>query len=261
MQEEYSKTILNNSGMNTAKPVKIPLLKGDGKEVELKNKNYPYREIVGSLLYLSTKTRPDIAYGINYCSRYVENYKQDNINDVKHILKYLNGHKNQGIAFFDNGRSNLLEAYCDSDFAGDQETRRSTTGYVIFYAGGPISWCSRRQSIIALSSTEAEYVAAAECCKELIYLKTLIEELSDEKISIELNIDNQSAMMLMTNGDMNKRSKHTDVKYRFVHELVTLNTVKLKYCPTNSQKANIFTKSLNVEKFNKFKKELMDSLA
>lgn len=257
LQADYITKILKQYNMNNAKPVKIPLLKREGNETELKNKNYPYREVVGSLLYLSTKTRPDIAYGVNFCSRHVENYTQENINDVKHILKYLKGHTEQGITFLNNGKTNLLEAYCDSDYAGDQETRRSTTGYVIYYAGGPISWCSRRQSIIALSSTEAEYVAAAECCKELLYLKTLIQELTGEVISIELNIDNQSAMILMTNGVVNRRSKHIDVKYRFVHDLVKNNIIKLKYCPTNDQIADILTKPLNVEKFGNCKKKLL----
>ncbi|XP_071653778.1 uncharacterized protein [Temnothorax longispinosus] len=189
-QTEYIKGMLKQYGMDTAKPVKVPILKGDGNQTELKNINYPYRAVVGNLLYLSSKTRPDISYGVNFCSRHIESYTQENVNNVRHVLKYLKGHIEEGITFCNNGKVNLLVAYCDSDYAGDQETRRSTTGYAIFYAGGPISWCSRRQSIIALSSTEAEYVAAAECCKELLYLKALLEELLGEEILIELNIDN-----------------------------------------------------------------------
>ncbi|KAM0730296.1 Retrovirus-related Pol polyprotein from transposon TNT 1-94 [Formica fusca] len=105
LQADYITKILKQYNMNNAKPVKIPLLKGEGNETELKNKNYPYREVVGSLLYLSTKTRPDIAYGVNFCSRHVENYTQENINDVKHILKYLKGHTEQGITFLNNGKT------------------------------------------------------------------------------------------------------------------------------------------------------------
>ena len=191
---------------------------------------------------MSTKTRPDIAYGVNFCSRYIEESAQERITDLKHILKYLNGNKECGIEYSCNKNINQLEAYCDADFAGDLETRRSTTGYVILLAGGVISWCSRKQSVIALSSTEAEYIAAAECCKELLYLKTLLEEILNNEIKIELNIDNQSAIALIKNGVLNKRSKHIDVKFRFVHELIRDEVIKLKYCPTNDQLADIFTK-------------------
>jgi len=118
-------------------------------------------------LYLSTKTRLDISFGVGFSNRYIENYSQVNINDVKHILKYLNGSTNQGIYYKSNAKTNCLQAYCDVDFAGDQERwsrRWSTTGWIIYYGGEALSWCSRRQPIIALSSTEAEYIAAAECC-------------------------------------------------------------------------------------------------
>lgn len=256
-QIEYIKRILKQNDMENSKPVKIPIQQVEQTKTTRRNKNYPYREIIGSLLYLSTKTRPDIAYGVNFCSRYVEEPSQERITDIKHILKYLNGNKEHGIEYKNNKEKNLLKAYCDADFAGDPETRRSTTGYVILYAGGAISWCSRKQSVIALSSTEAEYIAAAECCKELLYLKTLFEELLNYEIKIELNVDNQSAIALIKNGILNKRSKHIDVKFRFIHELVRENIIKIKYCPTNEQLADIFTKPLNTVKFVKFKEQLL----
>lgn len=124
----------------------------------------------------------------------------------------------------------------------DIETRKSTTGYVIMYSDGPISWCSKKQPIITLSSTEAEYVAATECCKEILYLKTLIEELTGKIIKTTLNIDNQSTICLIKNGIGNKRSKHIDVRYRFINEKVT--TGQLKYCSSDTQHADIFTKAL-----------------
>jgi len=243
--------------MDKAKSVKIPILKNENRNTS-KKEDYKYREIIGSLLYLSTKTRPDISFSVGFSSRYIENYSQENINDVKHILKYLNGSINQGIYYKSNAKTNCLQAYCDADFAGDQETRRSTTGYIIYYGGGAVSWCSRRQPIIALSSTEAEYIAAAECCKELLYLKTLLEELQSEDIQIELNIDNQSTIALIVNGVVNRRSKHIDVKYRFVHDMIKNNIIKIKYCPTENQKADILTKPLNRVKFEKCKEHMVN---
>jgi len=256
-QEEYIKKILIQSGMENAKPVKIPLQQGENTKTIPKTKCYPYREMVGSLLYASTKTRPDIAFAVNYVSRSVEEPTEEKIKDVKHILKYLNSNLNRGIQYKKNKNINLLQAYSDADFAGDIETRRSTTGYIIFLAGGPISWCSRKQPIIAQSTTEAEYVAAAECCKELIYLKTLLEELICEEVHIELNIDNQSAISLIKNGIINKRSKHIDVKFRFIHELVKDRIIRLKYCPTSEQIADILTKPLAATNFIKFRDKIV----
>jgi len=121
-----------------------------------------------------------------------------------------------------------------------------------------LSWCSRRQPIIALSTTEAEYIDAAECCKELLYLKTLLDELQNEDIQIKLNIDNQSTIALIVNGVVNKRSKYIDVKYRFVDDMIKNNIIKIKYCPAENQKADILTKPLNRVKFEKCKEHMVN---
>lgn len=260
-QTEYLQGMLEKYGMSNARHMSTPIVKNNKENKRQSKLSYPYREVIGSLLYLSTKTRPDISYGVNYCSRYIENYTQENVNDVKHIIKYLNGNRNLGIEYKNDAKPDLIQAYCDSDYAGDIETRRSTTGFVIFFAGGPVSWASRKQPIIALSSTEAEFVAAAECCKELLYLKTLIEELTGNDVSVELNIDNQSAIKLITNGVFNMRSKHIDVKYKFVHDLVKNNKIKIKYCPTCNQIADVLTKPLNKQKFINCRINLMSELA
>lgn len=246
--------------MENVKTVKVPILRGKETKTPPKFKNYPYRELVESLLYASSKTRPDIAYAVNFVSRSVEEPTQERINDIKHILQYLKGNIDSGIKYIKNGDVNILQAYCDADFAGDLETRRSTTGYIIFFSGGPISWSSRKQPIIAQSTTEAEYIAAAECCKELVYLKSLLEELLNKEIKIELNIDNQSAITLIKNGIVNKRSKYIDVKFRFIHDLVKNNIISLKYCPTTEQIADILTKPLNTNNYLKLSDKIVMKL-
>ena len=166
--------------------------------------NFPFREAVGNLLYLSSRTRPDIAYSVNINSRHMETPTTEDVCSVKRIMKYLVGTTNCGVEYQRTIDGETIEAYCDADYAGDVQTRRSTTGYIIFYGGGPISWCSRRQPIVALSSTEAEYIAAADCCKEVLFLKSLIEELTNKTIKANLNIDNQSAISLIKSGVVNK---------------------------------------------------------
>lgn len=187
-----------------------------------------------------------------------------NVNDLKHILKYIKGNLHLGLKYktkssdkSSNKLLNKIVAYSDSDFAGDPDTRKSTTGYIIMFGGTAISWCSRKQSVIALSSTEAEFIAAAECCRELIYLRSLLEELLQEDITIDQNIDNQSTISLIKNGIQNIKSKHIDVKFRFIHELDKNNFLSVNYCPTENQVADIFTKPLNNVKFNKFRDQIL----
>ncbi|GJQ88018.1 hypothetical protein Trydic_g12942 [Trypoxylus dichotomus] len=210
-QENYIKNILEKHRMRDSKPVETPIAGitkiADDEHDELR---FPYREVVGSSLYASCKTRPDLAYAVNYESRFVENPKKLDVANVKRTLRYLNGSTSGGIKYVRREDTELLEAFCDSDFAGCEDTRRSTSVYVL--------WCSRRQPIVSLSSTEAEFIAAAECTKELMYLKCLISEILSAQVKVRLNVNNQCAFKLIKNGVLNKRSKHIDVRYKFVSE-------------------------------------------
>lgn len=256
-QRKYIEDVLKKFEMSDSKPFRTPIEKPrkgeENTDLEIK---FPYREAVGCILYAANRTRPDISFATGFESRFVEKTKSIDIANVKRTLRYLNGTKNRGIAFKREQDEQLLQAYCDSDYAGDEDTRRSTTGYLILFCGGPISWCSRRQPIVALSSTEAEFIAAAECCKELLYLKGLITELTGKKVKTELNIDNQSTIKLIQKGIINKRSKHIDVRYKFITERIKSEEIEIKYCPTENQLADVFTKALNKVKF----KQLVDSI-
>lgn len=255
-QSSYIDTTLKRFGMENAKEAQTPLASNIPTD-EVLNKNFPYREIIGSLLYLSNKTRPDITYAVSYGSRKIENSTNQDVINMKRVLRYLSGTKQVGVRYYKNSDTTELSAFSDSDFAGDQETRKSTTGYVIMFCGGPVSWSSRKQPIVSLSSTEAEYIAAADCVKEILYLKTFVEELTSEKVIANLGVDNQSAISLIKNGQFNKRSKHIDVRYHFINERVSEGVVNLNYCKTGDQIADIFTKPLNVTKFEKFKNVLV----
>lgn len=241
--------VIEKFGMKLAKSAKVPMLKLDEANVEPDSTGFPYREAIGSLLYLSNQTRPDLSYAVNYSSRFMEIPKIQNVKVVKHILRYLKGTLNNGVCFTNGNDLKCLDAFCDSDYAGDTETRKSTTGYVIFFCGGPISWCSRRQPIVATSSSEAEYIAAADCVKELTYLKSFIEELLHCAIRINLSIDNQSAIHMVKSGISNKRSKHIDVKYHFINEKFNEGMFKVDYCSSEKQLADFLTKPLSETKF------------
>ncbi|XP_033611098.1 secreted RxLR effector protein 161-like [Cryptotermes secundus] len=133
-----------------------------------------------------------MAFAVNVESRTLENRDKIAVQNVKRTLRYVKGTQDSGIKYtLSDSKTMKLEAFSDGDYAGDAKDRKSLTGYVIMMSGGPISWCSRKQSIVALSTTEAKHIAAAECCKELKYLKTLIEELTGKRAEAELCVDNQ----------------------------------------------------------------------
>lgn len=248
---------MNIFEMDESKTVDTPLIKCNEETEKTETTVYRYREAIGGLLYLSTKTRPDLAQAVGHGSRYVNNYTKQRVTEVKRTFRYLNGTWNQGIRYNDKHNKREMVAYCDSDYAGDPDTRKSTSGYIILYCGGPIAWCSRRQPVIATSSTEAEYIAAAECTKEIMYLKTLLEELLGESVNVRLKVDNQSAIKLIKNGVINRRSKHIDVKYHLVHEELKKGTISVEYCQSDKQLADLFTKPLGKIKFNTHKNVLV----
>ena len=140
------------------------------KQDNIQEERYLVRKAIGSLLFLFNKTRPDMSYGVNVCSRYTDKSADKLIINVKRIFRYVQGTRDAGVPYNMNEPDDELVAFSDSDYAGDFETRRSMIGFLIMCRGGPISQCSRRQSTVASSTTEAEYIAASECCKKLMYL-------------------------------------------------------------------------------------------
>lgn len=260
-QTDYCRDVLTMYNMREAKSVNTPIALSNKNNYVSDTPNeivkFPYREAVGSLLYLSARTRPDLSFAVNFEARSNENPTANCIINVKRTLRYLKDTVNLGLFFKNKGNINVLNVYTDSDYAGDKETRKSTTGYVCFLNDGSVSWCSRRQPIVALSSTEAEFIAAAEALKEVIYLKNVIEELTEITLTVNLFVDNTSAIMLIKNGKMNTRSKHIDTRFHFICEKYQEKLFNLHHCNTTEQVADIFTKALDVNKFVKFRKYLV----
>jgi len=164
---------------------------------------------------------------------------------AKGVLRYLSGTANYGITF--GGQELKLTAYCDADYGGDIDTRRSTTGYVFILGGGAISWSSRLQPTVAVSTTEAEYMAAAYAIKEALWLRTLLTEMGLED-PITICADNQSAIKLLKNPVFTMRSKHIDVIYHFARERVIRKDIMFKYIPTSNMVADALTKPLPAAK-------------
>lgn len=258
-QSKYAEHVLQRYGMDQCRTVKTPLVTPpkSGKPSEEAPEDFPYREIVGSLQHLSCKTRPDITHAVNFVSRYMENPDKEDTVNVKRILRYLRGSTQLGIHFPANG-SPKIQCYSDSDYAGSgiEGKFRSTSGYIIFLAGGPVIWGSKLQKVVASSTFEAEFVAAAQCCKQLMYLKTLSLELTNETIPAHLHEDNQSSLKLIVTRQPTSKSRHINVRYFLVCEAFAEKCFELSYCETQHQLADIFTKPLLVDRFGNLRNQI-----
>lgn len=197
-------------------------------------------------MFLASVSRPDISFAVNLVCRYTNNPNSNHVNAVKHIIRYLIGTKHFCIEY--KGNTDLI-GYSDSDYASDIESRKSTTGYIFLMNDGPITWASRKQQTIALSTMEAEFMAACDATKELLWLKQFLSELDELQNCITLFIDNQAAIKLICNPVYHQRSKHIDIKYKFVREMVERGFIDVRYIKSANQLADFLTKSLPSSKF------------
>jgi hypothetical protein len=236
--------IINKFGMSDAKPRSLPLspathLSADAGE-SLDTTEHGYSNLVGSLLYLSICTRPDIAQAVGALARYMARPTSEHWLAAKGVVRYLAGTADYGITF--KGTDTTMLGYTDADYAGDLDTRRSTTGYVFIMTGGAIAWQSKLQSTVAVSTTEAEYMAAAAAVKEALWLRKLLEDLQLSPGPMIIKADNQSAIKVLKNPIMSARSKHIDVIYNFARERVARGEIKFEYIPTTMMLADMLTK-------------------
>lgn len=251
-QEGYIRKILKKYNMDMAKLVDTPSStsrKTVAEETaEPLPENVPYREAIGSLLYAANITRIDIAFQVNKVSRKVADPSTYDWQCVKRIFRYLKGTDNACITYsrdLDEG----LYAYCDADFAGDEASGRSTTGYVILYGGAPIQWRSQKQPLVTLSSTEAELVSLCSLVKELVWLRDLIFELQlMKKEPTTIYCDNQSAIRLAKDEKSVQRTRHMGVRAAFTREKIEAGEIKVEHVKTDAQVADFLTKPLTTVK-------------
>ncbi|KAG6578190.1 Integrase catalytic core protein [Phytophthora cinnamomi] len=207
----------------------------------------PFREAVGALMHSMTSTRPDIAFAVGYVSRFMENPQVEHWIAVKRIFRYLQGTKSHGIRF-SPGKDIDFQGYSDADWAGDLSDRKSTSGYLFQVAGGPISWGSKKQSSVSLSTSEAEYIALSLAIQEGKWVHKLLCEIrvAAGGVTPELKIfeDNQSCIKMTKNPANHGRAKHIDIKYHHIRDEVKRGEVIVEYCETATMLADIMTKGL-----------------
>jgi len=250
-QGKYAREVLDRFGMSNSKAVGNPIvpcnkLTKEGNEAKVDAKKF--KQMVGSLMYL-TETRPDLMYAVSLVSRYMEAPDESHLQAVKRIMRYLKGTEKFGILYKRKGNGELI-GYTDSDYAGDIDDRKSTSGYVFSLGSGVVSWASKKQPIVTLSTTEAEFVAAAFCASHAIWLERILRKLKQcQRKCLTLMCDNSSTIKLSKNPVMHGRCKHIDVRFHFLRDLTKEGKIELSYCDTSEQLADIITQPVKLDTF------------
>ena len=214
-----------------------------------------FQMVIGSLLYLMLGTRPDLAFAVTKLAQFASTPSEEHLNRALYICRYLVGTKNYSLVYDGDSRLGLI-AGTDSDWASDPYTRRSQTGFFLKLANGIFSWQSRAQKTIALSSTEAEYMAMSDCSRQVVWVRNLLAELGYNVKHIPLSGDNQGSIFIGSNPVTESRSKHIDIRYHYIREVYDKGIVDIFYIDGNDNPADIFTKNLGAVKFLKFRSQL-----
>ncbi|KAH9667833.1 hypothetical protein KPL70_021191 [Citrus sinensis] len=235
-QSGYLKRVVSRFGMVNSNPVTTPVVahfklskqQEPEEEADIDHiRRISYSSAVGSIMYAMVCTRPDVANGFGLVSRFMGNPGKEHWEAAKWLLRYLKGTEEYGVVFGQvNNASSKVLGYVDSNFVGDLDKRRSVTSFVFTLCGGAVSWKSTLQSVVTLSTTEAEYIALTEAVKEAIWLKGLVTELGLEQESVIVNCDSSSAIQLSKNPKYHKRTKHVDVRMHFIREEIRSDSNK-----------------------------------
>ncbi|KAJ9561453.1 hypothetical protein OSB04_006613 [Centaurea solstitialis] len=250
-QSKYIGDLLKRFHMDTSSVAKTPMASGtligaDPKRKPVDQKTY--RAIIGSLLYL-TASRPDIMLATCFCARFQANPKESHMMAVKRILRYLKGTPNRGLWYLKESGFELV-AFSDAGHGGCQLDRKSTSGHVQFLGDKLVSWGSKKQHWVSTSTAEAEYVAAASCCSQVLWMRTQLRDYGYNFNHIPIYCDSKSAIAITCNPVQHTRTKHIDIRYHFIKDHVERGTIELYFVNTEYQLADLFTKPLDEKRFN-----------
>ncbi|KAI3758559.1 hypothetical protein L6452_06126 [Arctium lappa] len=236
--------------MENCKPIGNPMAPGtkigtdpSGKAVDVRT----YRGMIGSLMYL-TSSRPDIMFSTCLCARYQANRKESHMSVVKRIFRYLKGTTDLGL-WYPKDTIFELTAYSDADHAGCMLDMKSTSGYIHFLGDKLVTWALKKQLCVSTSTAEAEYVAAASCYSQVLWMRTQLRDFGYHYNSIPIYCDSKSAIAISANPVQHTKTKHIDVRYHFIKDNVEKGTIELYFVKTEYQLADLFTKPLDEKRF------------
>ena len=256
-QEKYARDLVNKFGMTTASGKATPMATNEALSKEDLSKDVDptlYRGMIGSLLYI-TASRPDIMHSVCLCARYQSQPKETHLKAVKHILRYVKNTFDYGLFYPKNDSFNLI-SYCDADYAGCKSDRKSTSGTCHFLGHSLVSWLSKKQNTVSLSTTEAEYISAALACSQVIYMQQTLKDFGLTISKSPIYCDNTSAINLSKNPLHHARTKHIDIRHHFLRDNISKEIISLEFINSENQLADILTKPLSQPVFTKLRREL-----
>ena len=252
-QRKYALDLLNETGMSACSPISTPMeenlkLSTDPNQVPANKERY--QRLVGRLMYLG-HTRPDLAYALSVVSQFMHSPKEEHMNAVIRILRYLKSSPGKGIVFT-KGDNLDIKGYTDADWAGSIDDRRSTSGYFTFVGGNLVTWRSKKQDVVARSSAEAEYRGMAKGICELLWIKNLMQDLRIQQVSpMKLYCDNKAACDIAHNPVQHDRTKHVEVDRHFIKEKLEAKIIEIPHVRSEDQLADVLTKAVSIQAFNK----------
>jgi hypothetical protein len=261
-QQRLIESSIERFGFNSLIPINSPMNERykpiANNETSSKDQVNLYQRYIGTLLYISLHTRPDIAYSTSLMSRFASNPSSDHFAAVIRIFRYLIGTSSKKLVLSKNNQHLEVVGYSDSDWAGDKTDAKSTSGILLLIGNSPIIWRSIKQTCIAQSAMEAEYIAANEISRELVSAKYLLESIGFAPLKSTIYCDNNAAQTIINGGGNRNKSKHIDVKYHYVKELREQGQFEINRVCSKDNPADLFTKPLPIETLNKHSQRIMD---
>ena len=254
-QTDYIKKVVTNFRMEGANPTATPigahfkLSAAKEPEEAIDTDIVPYASAVGSIMYAMVGLRPDLAYAIGLVSRFMSRPGEIHWEAVKWLLRYMKGSAEVQLVYSQE-KEFKTQGYCDSDYTGDRDGSRSLSGYVFTIGGKVVSWRSSLQPVVALSTTEAEYISLTEAVKESIWLRGLLEDIGISHGTVQVWCDSQSAICLSKNAVFHERTKHMAAMYNFIRDIIDKKEIEVVKIHTSRNPADILTKVVPVSKFN-----------
>ncbi|GKA81874.1 ribonuclease H-like domain, reverse transcriptase, RNA-dependent DNA polymerase, partial [Tanacetum coccineum] len=249
-QDKYVKDILNKFDFRTIKPASTPIEahKSLGKDEEGEDVDvHLYRSMIGCLMYL-TASRPDIMFAVCLCARFQVTPKVSHLHAVKRIFRYLKHQPKLGL-WYPKDSPFHLEAFSDSDYAGDNHDRRSTSGGCQYLGRRLVSWQCKKQTIVAISSTEAEYVAAASCCAQVLWMQNQLLDYGFNFMNTEIHIDNESTICIVKNPVFHSKTKHIQIRHHFIRDCYEQRLINVVKVHTDDNVADLLTKGFDLARF------------
>jgi hypothetical protein len=250
-QAAYTKAIFTRYNLENCRPRITPMEHGlhlSRVEGQPLPSDVPFSSLVGTLLYLSVCTRPDISFSVSSLTRHLQKPTVQAWDAAKGIVRYLAGTIDMGITFTRSSKPQPLHGFSDSDFAADVDTRRSVSGFCFLMHGGAVAWASRQQATVAASTVEAELMALSEAVKTSLWLQKVARTLSMQSQPMQIYGDNQGTIALVHNESSSARTKHISVHHLFTRDRISTGEVAVSYISTTEMTADVLTKALDSAK-------------